>query len=248
MMTTILLFGLAAAAAEILGGAIIITKRVWPKRVQEILLALGAGFIIALALLKLIPTSIQAIGESAALYMMVGFGLIHFFEHTLAGHFHFGEETHPHVMTSRIASISAFVGLFIHAFFDGFSIFISMKFDFFLGVLMFFAVLLHKIPEGLTIGSIMLAGGYSRKTVLVSTVGIGMATMLGVSAMFVFPDADVTLLGSALALSAGATIYVGASDLIPEINKSENRLPPLFVFVGMLLFYLSERLLEGLMQ
>ena len=49
----------------------------------------------------------------------------------------------------------------------------------------------------------------------------------------------------AFAFSAGAAVYVGASDLIPEINKSENRLPPLIVFVGMLLFYFSERVLEG---
>ncbi len=39
--------------------------------------------------------------------------------------------------------------------------------------------------------------------------------------------------------SAGAGMYVGASDLIPEINRSKNRIAPIVVFVGMVLFYVS---------
>jgi hypothetical protein len=34
-------------------------------------------------------------------------------------------------------------------------------------------------------------------------------------------------------------MYVGASDLIPEINRSKNRIAPIVVFVGMILFYIS---------
>ncbi len=247
MTTTILLFGLAAACAEILGGVIIVLRRTWPKHTQETLLALGAGFVIALVFLKLIPAAIDALGEEAALYLMIGFALIHFFEHTLVGHFHFGEETHTHVMVSKVASISALTGLFIHAFFDGFSISVGMQFDFLLGLLIFVAVLLHKVPEGLTIGSIMLAAGYSRKHVLLGAVCIGVATMLGASFVLVLTSVSREITGIAFAISAGAAMYVGASDLIPEINRSESRLPPLIVFVGMLLFYISERLLEGLL-
>jgi len=245
MITTILLFGLAAAVAEVLGGALILLRPTWPKRVQETLLALGAGFIIALVFFKLIPISFEQLGESAALYLVIGFSLIHFFEHTLVGHLHFGEETHSHVMVSRVASVSAFTGLLFHAFFDGFSISVGMQFDFLLGLLVFFGVLLHKLPEGLTIGSIMLAGGYSRRTVFLSALAIGAATVVGTCAVFFFSPADKQILGAALSISAGAAVYVGASDLIPEINKSEHRLPPFIVFFGMMLFYVSERLLEG---
>ncbi|HEY4613173.1 MAG TPA: ZIP family metal transporter, partial [Bacteroidota bacterium] len=168
MTITIILFGLAAALAEVLGSILILLRPVWPRRVQETLLALGAGFIIALAFFKLIPVSIEAMGESAALYLLIGFSLIHFFEHTLVGHLHFGEETHKHVMVSRVASVSALTGLLVHAFFDGFAISVGMQFDFLLGALVFCGVLLHKVPEGLTISSIMLAGGYSKKAVFYS--------------------------------------------------------------------------------
>ncbi len=247
-MIEILLFGLAAAAAEISGGLIIVLKKNWPRRLQETLLALGAGFILALVLLKLIPLSIAAIGESAALMIMVGFGVIHFFEHTVVGHLHFGEETHADVMISKAATLSAFTGLFIHSFFDGFSISSGIQFNYSVGILIFLAVLLHKFPEGLTIGSIMHAAGYSRKVVLSSAIGVGLATILGVVAVILMAKIDQTLVGMAFAFSAGAAMYVGASDLIPEINKSKDRIPPLVVFAGMVLFYFTDRFLEGVLQ
>ncbi len=247
MIAQILFFGFIAAVAEVLGGTIIYFKKMWPKRVQSILLALGAGFILALVFLKLIPASIETLGEEAALYLIIGFSVIHFFEHAIVGHLHFGEETHSDVMVSKTASLSAFSGLFVHAFFDGLSISVGMQFDFLIGLLIFIAVLLHKLPEGLTIGSIMIAAGFPRKAVLYSACGIGAATMLGTATVLIFSQVDSQITGIAFAISAGAAVYVGASDLIPEINKSENRIPPLVVFGGMILFYVSERLLEGML-
>ena len=152
------------------------------------------------------------------------------------------------MMVSRVASLSAVAGLFIHAFFDGFSISIGMQFNFLLGLLIFIAVLLHKIPEGLTIASIMMSATYPRKKVLYAIFGIGGATLVGVVAALFFSSADAKFTGIALSISAGTIVYVGASDLIPEINKSKDRIPPLVVFEGMLLYYFSERILEGLVK
>lgn len=246
-MITAILFGLASAGAEFLGGVIIATRKEWPQRLQENLLALGAGFILALVFLELLPKSIEAVGESAAWAIMLGFSTIHFFEHAVVSHLHFGEETHSDVMVSKQAGLSAFTGLFIHAFFDGVTISAGVQFDPFLGLLIFVAILLHKFPEGLTIGSIMQSAGYSRKVVLWSAGGIGIATVLGVLAVFVVSTIDKAVIGYAFAFSAGAATYVGASDLIPEINRSKNRIPPLVVFGGMILFTVTERWLEGLM-
>jgi zinc transporter ZupT len=248
MTLRILLYGAIVAIAEVLGGVVLVYRRKWNQRTHEILLALGAGFILALVFLNLIPASYQTLGESAALYMLIGFSVLHFFEHTVVGHLHFGEETHSHVMVSRVASLSAVFGLFIHAFFDGFAISIGMQFNFLLGVLIFFAVLLHKIPEGLTIASIMMSASYPRRKVLYATVGIGLATMVGVVAALLFSGVNAQFTGTALAFSAGTIVYVGASDLIPEINKSKDRIPPLVVFGGIVLYYVSERLLQGLVN
>jgi zinc transporter ZupT len=248
MHLTIVLYGLVAACAEILGGSLVVLRKQWPQRVQEYLLALSAGFILALVFIELIPESIHAVGVQAPLYMLVGYSVLHFFEHTVVGHLHFGEEVHHDVMVSRVASFSTFGGLFIHAFFDGFAISAGMQFDFYLGLLIFIAVLLHKVPEGLTIASVMLAAEHRRRTAFLASLAIGVATMLGVMSVFVLAEINERIVGIAFALSAGVATYVGASDLIPEINHSKNRIIPLLVFGGIALFYAGKVLLPPLIH
>lgn len=245
MELTIILYGLTAALAEILGGALVVLRKEWPSKVQEYLLALSAGFILALVFMELIPESLNAVGIQAPLFMLLGYSVIHFFEHTIVGHLHFGEETHHEVMVSKVASLSTFTGLFIHAFFDGFAISAGMQFDFALGLLIFFAVLLHKIPEGLTIASVMLAAEHKRNTALLASAAIGVATMLGIVSVFLLANVSIQVIGIAFAFSAGVATYVGASDLIPEINHSKNRVIPVLVFAGMALFYLGKLLVES---
>ena len=242
MRTTIFIYGLVAAVAEILGGSLVVLRKQWPRTVQEYLLALSAGFILALVFLELVPESMRSVGLEAPLYMLLGYSVLHFFEHTVVGHLHFGEETHREVMISKVASIGTFSGLFIHAFFDGFAISAGMQYDFYLGLLIFFAVLLHKVPEGLTIASVMLAAEHRRQIVLLASGAIGVATLLGIVSVFLLAGIDERVLGIAFAFSAGIATYVGASDLIPEINHSKNRIIPLLVFGGMLLFYLGTQL------
>ncbi len=51
----------------------------------------------------------------------------------------------------------------------------------------------------------------------------------------------------ALPFSAGVTLYVAASDLIPEVNHMEHKNPfvSIVVFGGVALFYLLHVLIEG---
>jgi ZIP family zinc transporter/zinc and cadmium transporter len=244
-MLRIILFGLVAAGAEIAGGTLVVLRKEWPKHIQEYLLALSAGFLLALVFFDLIPVSLGTVGRLAPLYIVLGFSVLHLFEHTLVGHLHFGEETHVDLMVPRAASISAFSGLFIHAFFDGISISAGMQYDFFIGLLVFLAILLHKLPEGLTIASIMIAARHPRKTAFLASLSIGLATMLGIVVVFFVSHVGKEAVGISLAFSAGAAAYVGASDLIPEVNRSRNRIAPLVVFGGMLLFYLSQEALRS---
>jgi zinc transporter ZupT len=246
-MLHILLLGLIASSVEVLGGMLVVLRKEWPRRIQEYLIALGAGFILALVFFDLIPDSIIKLGPSASLYIVIGFSLLHFFEHTIVGHLHFGEETHTELMVSPFASFSALSGLIVHAFFDGVTISAGLQYDLKIGVLVFVAVLLHKLPEGLTIASIMLAAKRSRSIAVISSVIVGFSTLLGVVAVLAVTNINQSFVGIALAFSAGAATYVGASDLIPEINRSGNRITPVIVFGGMLLFYFSRLFVDSIM-
>ena len=236
-----LAFGAAAAGANVVGGLLVTIKRRWDEVLLKCFVALGAGFMLGAAFLGMVPESVR-LTDLAPLLILVGYLMIHFFEHTLARHFHFGEETHVEMVLAPSVSVFALTGLLIHTFFDGVSIASGFDVRTGLGVLIFAAVALHKIPEGFTVGSIMLASGRSRRTAMASSTALGLSTIVGV----IFASYLKGLLGYRLALSAGVMIYVAASDLIPEVNREKGILMAIMVFVGVLLFYLTERLLSGL--
>jgi len=261
-MTSILLFGLLAAGANVFGGLVLVKSGIhrWGERFLKYLVALGAGFMLAAIFIEILPESVRiwtrsAQGEAdshavvgAMTLLLAGYLLIQFFEHTLTPHFHFGAETHPESFMRRpSAAYTAAGGLCIHTFFDGVSIasafYVSPK----VGLLVFIAILLHKMPEGFTVASIMLASGRSPQKALIATAVIGAATLAGVIAVALLDARMTDAVGYALPFSAGVTLYVAASDLIPEVNHKEERNPvvSIVVFVGVALFYLLHRLIEG---
>ena len=227
-----------AAVANLLGG-VVVTFRRWDDRVLRYAIALGAGFMLAAVILKMMPES-QHLTSVAPVLVLAGYLLIHLFEHTVAPHFHFGEETHPELL-SRNAGASALLGLLVHSFFDGISIGSGFIIDRALGLILFAAIVLHKAPEGFAIASVVLATGGSRRQALVAAAAVGTASILGGFSIF----GVQTLVGPALGVSAGVTLYVAASDLVPEVNREGGTAIALTVFAGVLLYYVTERIVEA---
>src|SRR6201987_5119778 len=193
---------------------------------------------LATALVEMIPESLELSGRSAALLVLLGYLIIHFFEHTVTPHFHFGEETHQDEFKHSHTGYSVLLGLIIHTFFDGIAIASGFLVSNWLGWLIFLAVFLHKDPEGFTVSSVMLASGRSRRTAWGASIVLGGSTLAGVLMMAIFRHH----VGAGLPLSAGVTIYVAASDLIPEVNKEPAMKMALLVFVGAAIFFLLDAL------
>ena len=244
-----LLLGVTAAGANVLGGSLIAHGQ-WSRRYLKYFIALGAGFMLATALLEMIPESLKLRGDhesfffrdtsSVFLLVLAGYFLVHFFEHTVAHHFHFGEETHAAEMHVRHASLSALTGLGIHTFFDGVAIASAFLVSQWLGMVIFLAIVLHKLPEGFTVSSLLLAGGGSRKTAMLGAVLLGAATVAGVLLTAALRNALVYT----LPLSAGVTLYVAASDLIPEVNREHQMGNALLVFLGVALMFILQKLFK----
>src|ERR1700681_1253336 len=232
-----LLLGLTAAAANVFGGAIIVQKH-WDRSYLKYFVALGAGFMLATAIVEVFPAALELRGKSAAFLILAGYLIIHFFEHTVTPHFHFGEETHKDEFMHSHKGYSVLLGLIIHTFFDGIAIASGFLVSNALGWIIFFAVFLHKIPEGFTVSSVMLASGRSRGTAWGASVILGGATLAGVLTMALFRHH----VAAGVPLSAGVTIYVAASDLIPEVNKEPAMKMALLVFVGAGFFFLLDHL------
>jgi ZIP family zinc transporter/zinc and cadmium transporter len=195
---------------------------------------------LAAAVLEMIPEAIRLSALWAPLLVLAGYCGVHFLEHTLVPHFHFGEETHTHEFLSAKTSYSVLMGLAAHTFFDGIAIGSGFVLSTWLGWVIFIAVFLHKLPEGFTVASVMLAGGRGRRVALNSAMLLGATTLLGVLVINLEP----AWVRAGLPLSAGVTIYVAATDLVPEVNREPGIKMALIFFAGVVIFFLF-RLVEA---
>jgi len=219
-----------AAAANLAGAVAVTWRRQWSVMAIDTMIAVSAGFMMAVTITDIFPEAIARGGESAAAIVLLGYLLVHFTQHTLVKHFHFGEETHE---VSPMVSVSALVGLLLHTFVDGVAIASGFHVSHSLGMLVFVAILLHKIPEGLAISSLFLAAGRRRREALLAAAALGAATILG----FALTESVGALAQYGLPLAAGVTLYVAASNLVPEFqSKSGWRLPFAF-FAGCALYF-----------
>jgi zinc transporter ZupT len=248
----IIAYGLAAAAANLLGGLFVSSRKLGQATLRY-LIALGAGFMLAAVFLKIVPATIEQWPDAPLvpmIWLLGGYLLIQFVEHTIAPHFHFGEEIHEEAMLKHHAAMAGVGALMVHTFFDGVSIAVASLVSAQLGVLIFIAILLHKVPEGFTVASMMLAAGRSHRSAVNSALLVGLATLVGATLVLLFENTAFysrPLSAHVLPLSGGVTLYVAASDLIPEVNTREGGVKTsLMVFAGVALLYLIELVMISL--
>lgn len=204
--------------------------------------AIGAGFLLSVAILRMLPEALELEPRAALPLVVCGYFLTHLFEHALVPHFHFGEEVHAEFVHPR-SSRAAVLGLCLHSFFDGVSIVASYAVAPVLGWLVFVAIALHKLPEGFTIASIVRAAGGGRGPALGAAATVGGACLVG----GLLVSGTAGLAGYGLALATGVTIYVAATDLVPEVNKEVGHSLAFMVLGGVALYLAASwilRLLE----
>jgi ZIP family zinc transporter/zinc and cadmium transporter len=244
MLRLSLILGTIAALADVAGGFVLVRAK-GVERYLRYFVALGAGFLMATALLEMMPESLRLNQPHPLLgpgLIMAGYCVVHLLEHTINAHFHFGEETHTGEFVSRHTGNSVMAGLSLHALFDGVAIGSGFLVTSWLGWLIFLAILLHKAPEGFTMASVMLASGRSRTMALYSAVALAAATLAGVLVIELVPS----WLPYGLPLSAGVALYVAATDLVPEVNREPGIHMALVFFAGVGGFLLLRMLLPAL--
>ncbi len=234
---TPLVYAVLAAMGNVAGGIVVARGARLGLAIISGFVAFGAGFMLSVAFVEVLPEAFARGGSSAAMFVLAGYLLVHLTQHTATEHFHFGEETHK---VRKVAGVSALIGLLLHTFFDGVAIVSGFAVSQELGLLLFLAIFLHKLPEGVTISSLQMASGVRARSAVASAALLGMATIAGVLATNVVEFLAV----HGLALAAGVTIYVGASNLVPEFQgKSGWRLPMAF-FAGAAAFFAARQLLQ----
>ncbi len=248
MTEAVLPFAVAAGLANVAGGLLVVGRRGMPASLDR-LLAFGAGFLLAVALLEMIPEALEAAPDNVA-YVLGGFVTLYLTERFFLNRHlhHHGEGRDPccPLPAARPGlALATLTGMSLHTFFDGVSVSAGFAADLATAVAVFAAVLLHKVPDGLVIASVTLAAGGGRHLALLAAAWLGVATVVGAvltsSYLSGASGMDRAVAPALLAFSAGIFIYVAASDLIPEVNRSRDRRLPLFLLLGILVALLLLR-------
>lgn len=230
------LWAAVAAGCNVLGALVVAAPSRRGVRWLDGMLALAAGFMLGVTLIDVLPEALERGGHEAALIAAGAYVAVHFTQHTLVRHFHFGEETHA---VSADVGMAALLGLIVHTLVDGVAIASGFAAGTRFGVVLFLAILLHKLPEGLAIASLFLAAGATRVRALAASGVLGVATVVGALLTGLVP----WLAEHGLALSAGVTLYVAASNLVPHVQKRHDWRLEATLYAGFVMAALSRYLL-----
>lgn len=247
--------GLAVIAGlgNLVGAYLTVSRKDHSPRLLLSLIATSAGFILPWAILELIP-HIARREPSCIGFVLAGYLGIYLLENLFASSAHgHGEAHHGHALAATLtnqeplvsvaAATAALSGLLVHAFFDGAGMMAGFQVTHRTGLLMFVAVMVHKIPEGTSLSSILLAARAARRRVLQGVGLIALATVLGAVSALWLGALDARVSYVILALSAGTFLFVGASNLIPATQKGEYRSTAAFVLLGTAVYYAAAVLL-----
>jgi len=222
--------GTSASAALVTAAGIFTIRRFagWGQRNTPHFMNFAAGLLVSAALLHLVPQSLAMV-ESAPAGWLGGFVALLLFNRFATG---FLCERDPE-NKSYVLGLIPMVGIGIHSFVDGFIYSISFSVSLFTGYLATIGMVLHEFPEGLVTYLFLLRGGFApRHATVLALVAAAASTPLGMLLSYPFVSQIGTrMLGTLLAVSAGALLYVGASHLLPHAEQ-ERRGQGLLAFGG----------------
>jgi len=201
-------------------------------RVLFILVSFAAGGILGAAYLGLLPEALEALETvadipTALLYMTVGFVGFFFLERFIYwyhGHIH-GHE--PASEVDPRATVKGFIylnliGDGIHNFIDGMVIATGFFLETSLGVVITISTIFHEIPQEIGDFGVLLYGGLARSKALLFNFLAAVTALSGAVLSSFFFSYTKGFSGFLIAFAAGGFIYLGASELVPEIQKEKN--------------------------
>ncbi len=234
-ISEIIIYSSLAGVAMFLGTLLVLYFEKWVEKNSIFLISFAAGVMLTIAFNNLIPEASELF-EKPWLWVFAGFIGLYVVQEIFMFH-----PCHEEVCEAHHLGMFSFVGLGLHSFLDGVIIAVGFEAGTALGLLTTLAVILHKMPDGITITSILLhTKTPRRKTVLLSSI-VALATPLGaLIAFFFLRGVPQHVLGILVALTAGSFIYLAAADLLPETHKMRHRANALFFFIGVAIIILVD--------
>jgi len=214
-LTWIVLTGLAMSAIALVGSITLLMKKVTLDRIVMPLVAFAAGSLLGGAFFHMLPAASQTITDPIRLYLWTLFGFTVFFALEQFLHWH-----HCHRASSDCKEPLTYlilIGDGLHNFLGGLGVGAVFLTDIRLGIAAWLAAAAHEVPQELGDFGVLIHGGWSRRKALLFNLLSGLTFLVGGVVAWIASEAiDTSFL---VPFAAGNFIYIGASDLVPEVNK-----------------------------
>lgn len=216
----ILALATVGSLAGLMGGLLILSSKTWTQKLSLHAVPFAAGVLLSVALLDILPEALEQAGAETIMPAVLAVMVAAFLFEQFLGHLHHHQER-PRTLHSSIPLVV--FGDTIHNFIDGVVIAASFLVQPTLGMIVALATFLHEVPHEMGDFGLMLQAGWKKQQVILVNILSALATYLGAVMVLTFSAAFAENLGLLLAIAGGLFLYIGASDLLPEVGHQHKQ-------------------------
>jgi zinc and cadmium transporter len=213
----IVLSGLLMSAIALVGSVTLVLSSETLRKITLPLVAFAAGSLIGGAFLHMIPEGLSRWGGGHGFFLWIVAGFAVFFALEQLLHW---RHCHRSVAdTRRPLTYLILLGDGLHNYIGGLAVAGTFLVDIRLGITTWLAAAAHEVPQELGDFAVLIHGGWEKRRALLFNVLSALAFLAGgLTTYFISFRVDVAFL---VPFAAGNFIYIGASDLVPEVNRHE---------------------------
>jgi zinc and cadmium transporter len=226
----VILASFLACAVTTIGIYVISKYERWGREHSAYFMSFAAGVLISVSFMHIIPKSFQ-MNDAAPVFLLVGFLGIHLSNRLVKLYV-----CNEYECEDYAVGIIPMLGIGFHSLIDGVIYSVTFNVSILTGALAAIGMVLHEFPEGIVTFVLLERGGFSqKKSALYAFLAAALSTPLGTLVSFPFiKRINQATLGIWLAISAGALVYVGASHLLPAVEREQRRHSILALAAGVL--------------
>ncbi len=221
---------LADRAAGLTGGLL---SEQWLRRHLQVFVGFAAGALLTAVFLELLPEAVTTQGPAAFHWAFASFMVLaiaewlmgHHHHGPASHHHHHGPEVHHHThdfhgVPSRTLPAALQTSDGLHNMGDGAAVAAAFLVSPQAGIATALAIIAHELPQEVGDYALLRAAGFSRARALIALSLVQMTAALGAGAVLLGSHLVQNLEGIVLAIASGTFLYIGATDLLPEMRSA----------------------------
>ena len=248
-MNIIVLSVIAGVAGMGLGGLLTALFGSRTERMTSIFLSFASGVMLSIVFLELIPESIGLSNLAIAiiglilgvfLVLLLNYMMDRFFDAGKGSKLHetFAEFYHSSGIITKKTSmlrsgIVMFLAIALHNIPEGLAMGAASDYDPGLGLTLAIIIGLHNIPEGMAVAAPLISGGLTKKKSVILTLLAGTTTIVGALAGYIIGGISDVAVAISFSIAGGAMLGVVIGEILPQtIVSNKDRVPTIFALAG----------------